>query len=100
MVSPTSVRRARPFGVATSTSNGAVNLADSVVLLAHLFRGGAAPACAEAADLDENGTLNLSDAVYGLRWLFQGGAEPPRPGVTACGAPSAKLLGCDDYTAC
>lgn len=66
-------------------ANGAVNLTDAVVILSHLFRGGTAPTCLDAADTNDDGTENLTDAVFLLLGLFQGGAPPPAPGRDTCG---------------
>ena len=59
--------------------NGTVNLTDVIVMLAHLFRGGPALGCEDAADSDDSGTINLTDAIFTLRSLFQGGGPLPAP---------------------
>jgi hypothetical protein len=71
--------------VGDANQDGAVNLADPVWLLRHLFQGagsslpcsGRTAADPTAADLDlldvdESGTLDLADAVGVLQFLFQG----------------------------
>ena len=81
--------------------NGAVNLTDAVRLLGHLFQGGTAPSCPDAADMDDDAALKITDAVYLLASLFRGGAAPPPPGVEACGAdPTQDELGACTYTNC
>jgi hypothetical protein len=72
-----------------------VNVSDSIFILVHLFVGRAAPACLDAADVDDNGALNLSDAVFLLGFLFQGGPSPPPPGADQPGEDaSPDDLGC------
>jgi hypothetical protein len=66
-------------------ANGSVNLADAVVILNHLFRGGTVPPCLDAADSNDDGAENLTDAVFILKGLFQGGPPPPPPGRDTCG---------------
>ena len=67
-----------------SDADGELGLTDAVFTLAHLFRGGRAPACIEAADVDDDGDVNLTDAVYLLNFLFIGSRTPPSP-FPACG---------------
>jgi hypothetical protein len=55
-----------------------VDLADAVFTLNHLFRGGTAPSCEDAADADDSGKVELTDAVVTLNHLFGAG-----PGVLA-----------------
>jgi hypothetical protein len=55
---------------------GRVDLADAAFTLDWLARGGAPPACADAADTDDGGAINLNDAVYLFVSLFGGGVEP------------------------
>lgn len=74
-----------PFRRGDADSNALVNLTDAVYILLHLFRGGAAPTCVDAADTNDDGQLNLTDSVYLLQALFQGGAPPPSPGMEECG---------------
>lgn len=81
--------------------NGAVNLTDAVRLLGHLFQGGAAPSCPDAADMDDDAALKITDAVYLLASLFRGGPAPPPPGVDTCGTdPTQDELGVCTYTNC
>jgi 6-phosphogluconolactonase (cycloisomerase 2 family) len=76
--------RAR-FHRGDSTADGAVDLADAVFTLDHLFRGGEASVCLDASDADDTGRLDLADPVYLLNHLFRGGAEIPAPGPIDCG---------------
>jgi hypothetical protein len=56
-----------------------IDLSDAVAILGHLFLGGAAPSCRQAADVNDSGAIDLSDAVYLLGHLFLGGPPPPPP---------------------
>ncbi len=79
------VAPARPFVRGDANEDAAVDLTDAVLLLEHLFRGGAEPACLPAADSNDDGGVNLSDVVFLLSHLFRGGDPPPSP-FPACGA--------------
>lgn len=71
------------------------SITDAVLILAHLFQGGAAPPCADAADANDGGTIDLTDAVYLLEHLFTGGPKPPAPYPNLGVDPTADALGCD-----
>jgi len=71
-----------------ANADGSVDLSDAVDVLARLFLGKPAPACAEAADGNGDGGLDVSDTVYVLSFLFIGGAPPPAP-YPECGAAQA-----------
>ena len=91
------VPRDIPFVRGDANSDGAVNIADSVFVLAFLFSGGTAPRCEDAADFDDDGTLTITDPVYLLGYLFSGGPVPPRP-FPQCGATELEIdaeLGCE-----
>jgi len=83
-------------------SNGSIEMADGIISLTYLFRGGPPPACFDAADADDNGVLELTDPVVIFGWLYTGGRipSPPSPLSTTysasnCGAdPSSDRLGC------
>jgi hypothetical protein len=82
------------------TGDGTRNLPDAVSLLNHLFLGGEAPACADAADVDDDGILRLTDAVSLLNYLFLGGVAPSAPGAE-CGAdPTPDALADCSTAAC
>ncbi len=73
--------------------DGAVNIADAVSLLGHLFGGEPAPVCPDAADSNDDGQLNIADAIAVLTYLF-GGGSIPEPGAEACGTdPTEDTLG-------
>lgn len=83
--------------------SGVTNLTDAIFILAHLFQGGPAPDCPDAADVDDDGAVSLTDPIFLLDSLFKGGSEPPSPGITECGVDpdtSPDDLGPCTYTAC
>ena len=65
-----------------------VDIADPVFTLSHLFLGGRAPPCLDAADANDSGDLDLSDAVTTLSHLFDGGAVLPPPASAPGGDPT------------
>ncbi len=74
-------------------ASGTTDLTDAVVLLEHLFLGGAPPPCPDAADADDSGRLDITDPVILLEHLFKGGPPPEPPGLASCGQdPSPDLL--------
>jgi hypothetical protein len=68
-------------------ADGRVDLSDAILILDHLFRGGAAPPCEKAADADDSGTLSLTDALRILGHLFAGAGPLPEPSA-GCGPDS------------
>jgi Raf kinase inhibitor-like YbhB/YbcL family protein len=58
-----------------SNGDGAVDLADAVFVLLHLYAGGDPPGCPAAADADSNGNLEITDPLAILYFLFLSG--PP-----------------------
>jgi hypothetical protein len=77
-----------------SNGDGKVDLSDAVATLSHLFLGGAAPACFDAADADDGGTLVITDAIFLLGALFLGTKEIPAP-FPDCGTdPTFDKLEC------
>lgn len=86
---------AQPFLRGDGNSDGAVDLADAVAVLAYLFARGEAP-CFTSMDANGSRVVDLSDAVYLLRYLFAHTAPPPAPGPVECGlGTAAGYLGCD-----
>ncbi len=82
-----------PFRRSDSDGDGKLDLTDAVSVLSHLFTGGTAPRCMDAADADDSGELDLTDAVFSLNYQFLGGPRPPEPGPDACGPdPTADAL--------
>ncbi|MEZ5358685.1 MAG: M14 family zinc carboxypeptidase [Candidatus Zixiibacteriota bacterium] len=56
-----------------------INIGDAVFLIAHIFKGGAAPDPIEAGDANCDGNLNIGDAVYLVSHIFMGGPAPCCP---------------------
>ncbi len=82
-------------------ADGTVNIADGVALLNHLFGGGDAPTCADAADSSDAGGATITSAVFILNFLFSGGTSPPPPGHEECGVdPTEDELDCASYDGC
>jgi hypothetical protein len=71
---------AEPFVRGEVTADAEVNISDAIFILMHLFLGGPAPPCLDAADVNDDGAVGINDAVYELAYLFGGGKVPPRPG--------------------
>jgi hypothetical protein len=73
-----------------------LDISDPVAALVHLFAGGVALGCLDAADSNDDGAVDLSDALRTLGHLFlgEGGLPPPFPerGLD----PTPDGLGCRD----
>ena len=76
--------------------DGKVNISDAVWILNWLFRGGAEPGCAAAANANGDGEVSLSDPVALLSYLFLAGPEIPAP-FPECGPGT---LAADDKLGC
>jgi len=76
---------AAPFLRGNSNGDAKVDISDMVHILNFLFLGGQAPACGDAADVNDDGVINISDPSFGLNFLFLGGFPPPPPGAAAPG---------------
>jgi hypothetical protein len=83
-----------------------VDLSDVVAIFKYLFFFGSAPACQDAADVDDCGTINVGDCFGIFGFLFSGYREPELPGpfslgpdarVTGCGGLLEDPLGCEKY---
>jgi ELWxxDGT repeat protein len=76
--------------------DGRVNISDAAWILNWLFRGGAEPGCAAAANADADGEVSISDPLALLSYLFLAGPEIPAP-FLECGPgilPADEELGC------
>jgi hypothetical protein len=81
-------------------ADGRIGIADALVVLLHLFRGGPGPPCDASADADGDGRLLLGDPVSILGYLFRRGPEPAAP-FPDCGAfPPGEALPCKEYPPC
>lgn len=93
---------ARDFVRGRINDDAGIDISDPVFLLVHLFSGGPAPECEDAADGNDDGTLDISDAVYLLAYLFTGGpvvpspfpdpGPDPTPDDLTCGIPTELVL--------
>jgi len=79
-------------------SSGFVNLTDPILALGHLFQGGPAPTCPDAADFNDDGVLDLADVIFSVAFLFQGVDASTPPGPYECGLDPSQddLENCDD----
>lgn len=68
-----------PFWRGDANSNGLVTIADTIAILAQIFRGGTVITCMDAADFDDNGTVELLDGVASLMHFFRLGPGPAEP---------------------
>ena len=84
-----------------ANQDAAVELADGIFVLTHLFLGGVQLDCPKAADTNDDGTLGISDASFLLNHLFLGGPPPPDPGTGDCGEdPTPDALDCAAFVSC
>ena len=85
-----------------ANSDGSINLTDGVIPLLFLFSGGAAPACADAADTNDTGNVEITDAIIIFSWLFTGGAPPAAPSPLSPGYSAEECRGdpTDDALGC
>lgn len=82
-----------------ANGDGAVDIADAIHTLGHLFAAGPEPGCRDAADANDDGRLDLSDTICVLLHLFGGRTFDPPLG--ACGADAtADGLDCLVRRAC
>jgi hypothetical protein len=80
--------------------DGAVNIADAIALLSHLFGGGGDLDCDDAGDGNDDGAINIADAIAILSHLFGGAGDLPDP-FGACGIdPSDDALDCASFPPC
>jgi hypothetical protein len=77
-----------------ATSDVAVDIADPVRILRHIFSGYEAPPCQLAADANDDDKIDISDPIYLLEFLFSKGTPPPPPFAQPGADPSAGRLGC------
>ncbi len=81
-------------------SGGKPDISDAVFVLNHLFRGGRAPACPDAADFNDDGIVNAADAIAILNFLFAGVDRPFSADLFRCGEDPTpdRLRICRDST--
>jgi uncharacterized protein YkwD len=83
-----------------ANGDGAVDIADSIQTLNHLY-GRVASACRDAMDSNDSGVLDVGDPIHLLGYLFGGGPSPAQP-FTSCGQDSVgrDMVGCAAYAGC
>ena len=88
------VRRARKFLRGDVDDNGAVNIADALLVLQTVF-GTMEPDCEDVLDANDDGRLNIVHVLPVLRFLFGRGEPLPSP-LLDCGPdPTQDELGCE-----
>ncbi|MBN1417757.1 MAG: hypothetical protein JXP34_03220 [Planctomycetes bacterium] len=78
-----------------NVNGGGIDLSDPVFILGYLFASGPAPACLDAADVDDSGVLDLADPVRLLDYLFASGDPPPPPFPDPGADPTDDGIPCD-----
>ncbi|MBN1421077.1 MAG: dockerin type I repeat-containing protein [Planctomycetes bacterium] len=85
-----------------ANADGAVDIADAVYTVTHLFDEGSAPPCLDAADANDDGRLDVADPIAILDHLFASAGPLPEP-FGACGddpTEEGDPLDCLEYEAC
>lgn len=59
--------------------SGDICMADSILIIFHLWRDGRELPCRETADVDRNGSIGVEDVIGGLRHIFHGDVIPDCP---------------------
>ena len=83
-----------------ANADGAIDIADAVFVLGHLFAAGPAPSCRDAGDANDDGALDIADAVAILGHLFAASGPLPQP-FGSCGVDlTADDLDCGSFPPC
>ncbi len=83
-----------------ANASNAIDIADAIFMLSHLFAQGPAPSCKDAADANDDGKLDIADAISILSHLFAS-AGPLKPPFGACGIdPTEDMLDCVSFAPC
>ncbi len=83
-----------------TNADGAVNIADAVFVLGHLFSMKPPPTCALTADANDDGIINIADSVTILGHLFARRGPLPEP-FEACGTDATPgNLTCVSFAPC
>jgi hypothetical protein len=64
------------FTCGDANNDGDVNVADAVMLINFVFKGGPAPDPLESGDANGDGDVNVADAVWLINFVFSSGPEP------------------------
>lgn len=67
------------FTCGDANDDGTITIADAVVIVMYVFRGGVPPTPLEAGDANGDGAVNVADAVYVVNYIFRGGPPPVCP---------------------
>ncbi|MFN0057732.1 MAG: right-handed parallel beta-helix repeat-containing protein [Planctomycetota bacterium] len=82
-------------------SDGNINIADPIFLLAFLFGVGVSPpTCADASDGNDDGLLNIADAIAILLALFAAPGPLPPPSICGDDPTTLDALECAAFAAC
>ena len=93
-------RVSRSTASGDANASAALDIADAIFLLSHLFAQGPAPDCADAADANDDERLDIADAVKILGHLFASEGPLPPP-FGSCGIESAEdALDCRAFKPC
>jgi len=76
----------RRFVRGDATRDNEIDMSDAIAMLGELFRGEAAPGCADALDANDDGAIDVSDPVFVLLFLFLGEMTAPPPPFPLPGA--------------
>ncbi len=88
------------FKRGNANADVAVDIADAIFLLTHLFAQGPTPSCKDAADANDDGALDISDAVKMLAHLFALAGPLPAPFGVCGDDPTGDSLDCQQFTPC
>jgi len=80
--------------------DGAVNIADAITVLGHLFGGEPEPPCLDAADTNDDGAINIADAITVLGHLFGGEGDLVEPFLSCGTDPTEDNLNCASFPPC
>jgi hypothetical protein len=68
------------FHRGNADGSAGTDITDAIHVLNHLFLGLPAPACLDAADIQNDGLIDISDPIALLGFIFLGGEPPAPPG--------------------
>jgi hypothetical protein len=89
-----------PFKRGDTNGDGAIDIADVIFMLTHLFAHGPAPSCKKAGNANDDGNLDIADAIAILSHLFAQ-TGPLKPPFGECGADlTTDGLDCAEYAPC
>lgn len=79
--------------------DGAINIADAIGMLNHMFLGDVVY-CQDAMDVNDDGVLDIADAIVTVSYLFLNG-DPPESPFGFCGPDvTPDKLTCNSYARC